>query len=426
MRHMHRPLGLLATVAAVVMGACAFEPATGNLPLAPDPFTPQVGVGSTVMPVRVWDNPYADVNWTTTRRLLAQTHDHIANTSRSILSYDSAGYQVVPLMDYSGVASLSYAKKRRLWPADSVVSSSVRSAVRNIRTWTPAAEEVGYQHIVSLFLTTYIAKWESTQYPAHQDWMYDNGQGAIDLVNGNGAFPILAHPWGPAFWTGDLRGYRGIEIYSAFAEAKRELGTEAFFRDRDRNLDLLEAWDRSLRSGNLVVGFAVNDHFGPDSRDTLVSRRTKDSGKSIVLATDTSLAAVRSAIESGRVFAVRDVGLPKLAFAQIDSIFYKTGTITVHTAGTVRWVSDGRVVREGGNSFLVADLPPTARYIRAEVISPDGSIVYAQPMRLRPRGDVNGDWRVDSVDAAICTAITVSSPARDRRACESRVRAGIN
>jgi hypothetical protein len=424
---MMRARGVLPVlVAAVVATSCATD-ATEPWPrFEPDPRDP-IGATPRLLPLRVWDDPYADVNWTTTRRLLAQTHDHVGTSDSSILAYDAAGYNVIALLEYSGVASLPYAKRQRLWPANTVVSSTVRSRVANINTWAPAGEEVGFQHIVSLFLTEYIAKWESDYYPSRQPWMYDRGQGAIDLVNELGGFAILAHPWGPNRWTEDLRRYPGIEVYSAFAEHRREQGTHPFFTDVDRNADLLGAWDRALASGEMVVGFGVNDHFGPNTKEVGVSPRVRDSGKSIILASDTSLGAVREAVTAGRVFAVRDFGVIKQRYAAIDSITYVSGVITVWTEGSVRWIADGDALSTSAHTLDVSELPATTRYVRAEIGSPDGSVVYTQPMRLRQRGDVNGDWRVDAADAAICApGREVPLTRREARACASRIRHGID
>lgn len=375
---------------------------------------------------RVWYDPYGGVVWSAARQFKAQTHDHTGLIASRLLSYDSAGYTFPPIMEYSGVASLSHSVTRRLWPSDSVLPEGVRSSPASRRTWVPSAEEIGFAHITSLFLTRYIAKWEPGEYATRSPWMYDNTQEAIDLTRQLGGFPILAHPWGNWGQFSGLRRYAGIEIYSAYAEHFFEEGSKPYFADANRNRELLEAWDRVLMRGEFVVGVAVNDHFGPYRPLSAVSRRVRDSGKVLVIALDTSLASYEHAMREGAILAVRDLGEVKDRYPTIDSITNTASTLRVWTSGTVRWIVDGEMHPTPAHSLNVNLLPAATRFVRAEVDGADGTTVYSQPFLVRPRGDVNGDFRTDQEDDRICASVSPARPATRTivRACAARSRPG--
>jgi hypothetical protein len=309
-------------------------------------------------------------------------------------------------MDYSGVASLSYTLRGRMWPAESFLSSTVRQGVRNVKAWVPLAEEVGYQHLSSLFLTSYIAKWEPAQYAARTDWMYGSAQEGIDLIAARGGFPILSHPWGPWRTFASLVRYRGVEVYSAFAEHQFTASTDTFYTRTNRNLDLTAAWDSSLSSGAFVVGVAVNDHYGPYSRQTGLTPRVRDSGKLLVLTDQATLSGFRQAMYRGSVFAVRDFSLRKDGYPRVDSIWVRRDSIHVATKEAVVWLVDGIRQASTQHALAVSSLPLSSKYVRLEISNSERSTVYTQPFLLRRKGDVNGDWVVNSADSETCKAVS--------------------
>jgi len=387
---------------------------------------PPAVTSATVRDPRVWYDPYGGIDWRATRQYKAQTHDHTGLSTARLLSYDSAGYAFPPIMEYSGVASLSHSVTRRLWPSDSVLPEGVRRSSAAQRTWVPSGEEIGFAHITSLFLTRYIAKWEPGEYATRSPWMYGNTQEAIDLVNQLGGFPILAHPWGAWGQFSGLRRYSGMEIYSAYAEHFFEDGSKPYFAEVNRNREILEAWDRVLMRGEFVVGVAVNDHFGPYRPLSAVSRRVRDSGKILVIARDTALTSYEQAMREGAILAIRDLGAVKDRYPVIDSITNASSTLRVWTLGTVRWIVDGHALPSLSPTLNVNLLPAATRFVRAEVDGADGTTVYSQPFLVRPRGDVNGDFRTDAEDDRVCASL---SPDRVGTrtiiaACAARSRSG--
>src|SRR4051794_34266122 len=83
--------------------------------------------------IRVYRNPYRDVNWGTDIALMTQLHDHVGSSASGLRAYDSAGYDVMSLMTYSGVASMSYAWHERHWPPDAWISPAVLGSFAHIK-----------------------------------------------------------------------------------------------------------------------------------------------------------------------------------------------------------------------------------------------------------------------------------------------------
>jgi hypothetical protein len=166
-----------------------------------------------------------------------------------------------------------------------------------------------------------------------------------------------------------------------------------------------------------VYAIAVNDHFGPQNSSP-ISAQITDSGKILVLAKAATLPAYRDAFRAGRFFAIRDFGVTKNRYPKIYSIDNQEDRIYIETLGSVRWIANGEVIGEGP-MLLHRNLIFGMTYIRAEVVGEDGSTVYTQAFSVRPRGDANGDQRIDSADRALCIDLLaggVGSEA-ERRAC---------
>jgi hypothetical protein len=361
---------------------------------------------ATPIEVRFYHNPYSDVDWKADVALKTQLHDHVGSLTNGLRAYDKAGYDVMSLMQYSGVASLPYAWHERHWPLEAWVDSALRKSLVNIKLFIPNGEEVGYFHVTSPFLTTYIAKFEPAYYPGRESWHYGGPdfewiagtQDEVSTVARFGGFPILAHPY--ADWSNyrDLQGYGALEVYSAYATYKQFEGIDPFF-STDRNAVMVANWDSALTSNDRVIGVAVNDHFGPDN--TTAPARIRDSGKVIVVAHRLEYAAFRDAFLRGALFAVKDIGEIKDQFPIISSIRVSDDEIAIDTMDSVTWISGG--VKVGaGSKIAIRSLPFEARYVRAEVTNADGSTTYTQAFTIRRVGDTNGDGSVDGKDKSVC------------------------
>jgi hypothetical protein len=385
--------------------------------------------------VRIYSSPYENVDWSSDLRLTSQHHDHIGTRADAILAYDAAGYDVVSLMDYSGNAELPHALRQRLWPVDQWVSRALSSQLKSIKLFLPNAEEVGIgpkppgdpaRHATSPFLKSYIEGPRrpldaSVELPLQPNQYRDLEQ-LFALIRSQGGFPCLAHPFDYSFRLLDLGDSYCLEIHNAQLAAWREKGLPAF-SGVDRNLQIVETWDDVLGRNQRVFAIAVNDHFGPQLPQGVVSERVRDSGKILVLAKDTTLEAYQAAFLAGSFFAVRDFGTVKNQYPVIHSIDVDETFIYIETVGRVKWVSQNDVVGEG--PYLSFDrLKYGARYVRAEISQDDGSIVYTQAFAVRPVGDADGDYDIDSADSEMCRAIAdgASAEAAQRRACVRRTR----
>jgi hypothetical protein len=366
-------------------------------------------IGRASFPVRVYTNPYEDVDWSTDRRLLSQHHDHVARRLDWILAYDAAGYDVLSLMDYSGSAQLSYALRERPWPASGWVPQSMTRLFKNIELFLPNAEEVGIagapmKHATSPFMMSYVEGADAPA-PGVQALpllpnQYRSVEELFTLVRSLGGFPCLAHPWNFDFRNLNLGDSYCVEIYNAQADQLRERGVLSYYTVVDRNQAVVRAWDDVLLKNQAVFAIAVNDHVGPGAFVT-VSDKVRDSGKIVVLAKAATLPAYEQAFRAGSFFAVRDYGEIKGRFPTVHSITVTETFIYIETTAAVTWIADGQVVGKEP-LLLYADLPSDAHYLRAEVAGPDGSTVYTQAFGVRPVGDVNGDANVDENDLALC------------------------
>lgn len=363
------------------------------------------------LPLRVYRNPYESVDWIGDLRLVTQLHDHVGVDTARLREYDNAGYQAVSLLSYSGVPSLSYTAKERLWPAESVLPAAFRASLQELSLFLPGAEEVGFDHFTSPFLTEYIEKQEVGN---DTPLTYGSTQEGIDLTNALGGLALLAHPWGRPSTYSAMRRVAGMEIYSAFAAVKE--------REGDPNLPhgnstMLTNWDQRLVLDQGVVGVAVNDHYGPYSTLLPPGDPLRDSGKIVVFVSAPSLGNVRAALERGAILAVRDWGKVKGEYPRVESIAVSDTVIHIEANGRIEWIVDGRPY-SAGPTFVA---PRGAnRYVRAQISNEDATTLYTQAFVLRPVGDVNGDYRVDKVDRFLCELGAHGADLGDdtRRACE--------
>jgi hypothetical protein len=353
--------------------------------------------------LRIWHDPYGEVDWQNDLRLKGQHHDHPNSNLARLKAYDAAGYTAVPLMDYSGSRDPAFGLKQRLWPPEKVLPADFVAELKNIKIWLPNAEEIGQVwHVTSPFLTSYIEPFIPESGALKQEWQYENTRELVELVRQRGGVPTLAHPW-YANQPPELGASAGaVEIYSAFAEARRRDGI-GDFATRDKNAEIVEYWDKALHINQRVIGVAVNDHFGPIP-DLACPPEVRDSGKIIVLARAATLPEYKQAFERGAVFAVKDMGPIKDRFPRVESISVQATSVFIDTPDSVRWIGNG-VEIASGNLLEYTKMPPDTLYVRAEISNAEGSVVYTQAFSVRRVGDVDGDGSVDLNDLGICQSV---------------------
>jgi hypothetical protein len=332
---------------------------------------------------RVTANPYAAVDWSQTLRLKVELHDHVGTDTAGLRAYDRAGYDAMSRMHYSGAPLLSYAWTARRWPPEQWLGAGFRGSLVRIREFVPNAEEVGAAHVISPFLTAFISRAGNPVLDLPEDATYVTTQGCIDAIRRYGGLAFLAHPWMSIEEILSLRNYTGIEIYSAFARYHDEVSDSAAIPGGRGRL-LLANWDAVLGQNPSVYGIAVNDHYGPSAKVPDLPATIRDSGKILVFAPDTTSAALREALRSGRFVAVADLGAVKDRYPELASISVTDTTITLATTAQVRWVVAGRTFGTT-RTFRLIGLPGSTRYVRAELTNAEGSTVFTQAFGLEPR-----------------------------------------
>lgn len=327
-------------------------------------------------------DPYAGVDWEHDERLTTQFHEHVRNNPELIGKLDAAGYNAVGLMHYSGVASKDYTWKERHWPPEHELPADFIAGLKHIKVLFPNAEEVGFDHITSPFLTRYIAKWEPEHFERREPWHYASTQEAIDRIREFGGLAFIAHPWRHAKAYTKLQGFRAMELYNAYCRHKFEIHSTK----TDQNEKLRASWDAVLQKNPAVLGVAVNDWFGVWSDDPKLKPTTRDSGKSIVLVKEVSLAGLRDAVDRGAVLAVQDFGETKGQLPRLEKIVVSTDAIELSIAkdagAEIHWIADGKPLGSTSPRLLLSDLKPGARYVRAEISNAEGSTVFTQAFGL--------------------------------------------
>jgi len=301
--------------------------------------------------------------------------------------------------------------RERRWPAEKWLAPAFIAALKHIKFFIPNGEEVGYAHVTSPLLTTYIAKYEPAYDAIDEVWNYggpnvswqEGTQQELNQIRRFGGFSIIAHPVQGWDSYKDLQGFRGMEIYSGYVTYKQYEGTDPWY-SVDRNADMIANWDRVLGRDDRVIGVGVNDHFGPDN--VSVPAKLRDSGKSIVLAHTGDLAGFGDALNRGAVFAVKDISVIKDHYPTVSSIVTTETSITLLSDGYVVWIASGGKEIASGPSMQLGQLEPGTSYVRAIVTDPEANAVYTQAFAIRSVLDTNGDGVINSDDDATCLRVT--------------------
>ena len=368
-----KPFDLLIILCCICLVSCSSDPGPTGVESSGGASFARSASGngrSNGSKLRIAYNPYANVNWSTSERFLAQTHDHTGDGM--IQNYANTDYDVIPYGTYSSMPPpyLDYVWNELHWPPEDWLAPATMAAVEG-KLLYPGPEHGYLNHITSMFLNTYIEGWNSGLGTPKESHHYETIEEGVSLINNFGGLAIHAHPTIPP-----TQGVAAQEIYNALFRIQYLDG----IRSEDLNEDtFIPFWDQALSEGRHIWGVAVNDHYGPG---TTPARPEVDSGETVVLAPTLSEQAVRTAFTEGSLFAVRDLGVTKGQFPHIASITVsRNKIIRITTTDTVRWISMGVEVATG-NNFNVSALSESSRYVRAEIVNADGSVVYVQPFEL--------------------------------------------
>ena len=345
----------------------------------------------------VSNNPYRNVNFSTTQRCMAQLHDHVKTVDR-IAPYDAAGYCAITWMDYAGNYSTKCSATQvglgnctdeqigqrletrlglfdppatatgRPWPAEDNGATNPAS-LTSIDFYIPGMEDLGLTeangstaHGHSTFMTEYIeaagcsscgldgapVRPAATVPPENQ---YTDNRSLINLINAKGGFAIFNHPSLGTIGTDEPPiGWMGIEIVNTFMALRDDVSLSGI---SNRLSNARGYWDAALESRSARIwAVAVNDNYGPykdlcgaAGQPACTSTQVPnpllasdlDQGKIEVLLTSKDLTTFEAAFRQGAFFAVHENenAVTKGAYPQVTNITVTTSDITITTtAGT--------------------------------------------------------------------------------------------
>jgi hypothetical protein len=342
-----------------------------------------IGASSSAAVV-VYD-PYASVDWAGDQRCLTQLHDHIQLLENRLQSYDDAGYCAVSFLHYSGVPGHSTAWKELHWPPEDWFDPAFLAGFNSIQLLIPDAEQIGWAHYTSPFLTTYLECYETADSPysnplctqggPKEPWHYSTEQELVDDIRAYGGLVNSAHRVSPRHV--HTVGAHMVEICSAQAEHWALTCNNDRFCDGPANMQAF--YDAELLLEPRTWAICVNDWHGPWSEYD--PAWIVDSGKQIVLTPVVDLPTMKQRMTEGAMLAVQDRGMPKGAYPQVNRITATPQAIDIDATGysEIYWIHNGAAVATG-RLLVLGPLDPGT--VRAEIENADGSIVFTQPWEL--------------------------------------------
>jgi hypothetical protein len=198
-------------------------------------------------------------------------------------------------------------------------------------------------------------------------------QKAVDLVNKQGGFAILAHPYWSGLHTQDLlrlKGYIGVEIYNTYCDVYRGIGFSG------SHIDTL------LAAGRQPLIFATDDHHGAPE-----PMKPSDACKAwiMVKARNKTLNAIVDAIQKGLFYSSNGPTLSNIE-VQAERIHVETSPVRHITFKSTPSL---------GSRFTSADTPmteytyPSRRgetYVRVEATDDEGKVAWSNAMKIKSIG----------------------------------------
>lgn len=207
-------------------------------------------------------------------------------------------------------------------------------------------------------------------------------QHVIDAVREQGGSIWLAHPyWSSVNILRDvlpLHGLAGIEVFNATC----------------RNMGRGESgphWDDWLSLTGQLFPALSND----DSHDTEATARDTYQGWTMVRVRERTPAAITAALVSGASYSSNGPNIFDIRLEALTPNSDQAPRVRAHLqtspAQRIWAIGDvyGREVYAGGTLFEQAqlDLPRSLRWVRFEIVGPDGSKAWSNPFDLRPFGE---------------------------------------
>jgi len=309
------------------------------------------------------DNPYKDVDWTSCGQYKANMHTHtkVGGTSLDpaevIDMYRDHGYRILALTDHdtNNVADTT-------WPWQDFGRDPEQLGMVAIQ-----GNEISKLHHINSYYSDYGNAKATAEEEVFQ------GIGARD------GLAVFNHP-GRYTASDNPERVRTVDWYCDFYLRHPHIFGMEVYNQMDRYPTDRHTWDAVLSEllpGRPVWGTANDDMHEPP----------KSFGYSwnIVILPELNDSLVRDALVGGQFFfahSTKGTAGPPVPVIEEITVDEKAGTIGIKASGhtSIEWIAEGVVVHDGD----VCDLSiiPEAKYVRAMVHGPEGTVVGTQPFIL--------------------------------------------
>ncbi len=294
----------------------------------------------------MYANPYESLNFKNREWLKSNFHIHAgtgpntcgANEIDDVISaYKEAGYDVL--------------------------------TISNHRLYTDASE---YQKKYDMIL---INGYEYSDHPhmlciGNKTAVEGTNQFAVNECLKEGGFVIMCHPnWQrKEYWSWanlmDMKGYTGIEIFNS-----------VIFRLKGTGL-ATDTWDFLLSQGKLVWGFGNDDfhrwHNLDRSWNVIYAKRDQES--------------VRESIDAGSLYVSTGLILHEFSFENNTVRLHATSKDTYVKENKYVFIGkDGKILKEMTGELGEYKMEGSELYVRAQVISEHGAMLWTQPIYDRAK-----------------------------------------
>jgi hypothetical protein len=326
------------------------------------------------------DNPYADVDWTTAKRVKANFHTHTTQSDGRFTPSDAIDwyhvhlYEVLALTDHNRV-TYPWKDLTDLEPSDGAKKRLVEGKLES--------DDLTYENRDPKQLNMVALQANEMSRHHHVGSYFNDHAGTTDIdsslqaIGAKSGIAMLFHP---------RRYERTLEWYTRLYRTYPHLIGQEVFNQGDRYVD--------RRGGHRVLWDSIMTDLGGDrpvwgfSNDDMHTSPHRGRNWNILLLPEVSPETVRRGMTEGlTLYVYAPDGHDGVAPPAVESISVDAyaGTITIAATNyaTIEWISEGKVVHQG-DSVNLNDLPKPGGYLRAMIHGTGGfPVVGTQPFYVR-------------------------------------------
>lgn len=335
------------------------------------------------VPVPVFDDPYAEVDWDAWGRYKANFHAHTTRSDGAMHPHDvidryhEMGYSVLAITDHNRV---TYP-----WTNLSDLEPSRRAVQRHEEG---KLDSLTYENRDPQALNMVAIEGNELSSHHHMGSFFNDHNGtnteeaSLEAVGAKDGLAMLYHPG---------RYDKPVEWYVDLYERHDHLFGLEVYNQGDRYKNDRELWDAilvELMPHRPVWGYSDDDmhvtgHLGRNWN--------------VLLLPGLSPEAVREGMQRGLSYYVYAPGghngasPPVVEAVRTDA---RTGTIRIEASGfeSILWISNGQVVHQG-EEIVLGDVDDLGTYVRAELHGAEGTVVGLQPFGIHKPQTVSSAGR---------------------------------